>query len=263
MRFIKLIHKWTSLFVGIQLLLWLVSGFYFNIMDHDKVRGNQYREQLKLAPVVYSNMNNAPFIDPKTILAEFENSQSLTIVSVLDKPYYLLTHQTGLYHHFYNKQSLVNTFTGKEVIVDQEMASKIAKTSYNGPGTIQSVTLQKPPIEDIPKEKNTVWQINFKDNVNTSVYVNASSGRLIKHSDDDKRIADFFFMLHFMDYAGEGSFNNWQIIFFSIITLWLVLSGFIWTIELGFKGQYKFSFVMNKSKNLGIKNLPVSHATKK
>lgn len=263
MRFIKLIHKWTSLFVGIQLLLWLVSGFYFNIMDHDKVRGNQYRAQIKPASEVYLNMNNASFIDPKTILAEFENSQSLKIISVLDKPYYLLTHQTGLYRHFYNNQTLVNAYSGEEVVVDQIMASKIANISYNGPGKIQSVIFQKPPIEDIPKEKNTVWQINFKDNVNTSVYVNASSGRLIKHSDDDKRFADFFFMLHFMDYAGEGSFNNWQIILFSIITLWLVLSGFIWTVELGFKGHYKFSFVMNKNKNRDIKNLPVSHATKK
>jgi len=263
MRFIKLIHKWTSLFVGIQLLLWLVSGFYFNIMDHDKVRGNQFREQIKPAPVLYSNINNTPFIDPKTILAEFEKSQSLKIVLVLDKPYYLLTHQAGLYHHFYNKQTLVNVYSGEEVIIDKKIASNIANQSYNGPGTIQSVTLQKPPIEDIPKEKNIVWQINFKDNVNTSVYINASSGQLIKHSDDDKRFADFFFMLHFMDYASEGSFNNWQIILFSIITLWLVLSGFIWTIELGFKGHYKFSFAMNKNKNLDIKNLPVSHATKK
>lgn len=263
MRFIKLIHKWTSLFVGIQLLLWLVSGFYFNIMDHDKVRGNQYRAKIKPAPEVYFNMNNASFIDPKTILAEFDKSQSLKIISVLDKPYYLLTHQTGLYRHFYNNQTLVNAYSGEEVVVDQNMASKIANISYNGPGKIQSVTLQKPPIEDIPKEKNTVWQINFKDNVNTSVYVNANSGRLIKHSDDDKRFADFFFMLHFMDYASEGSFNNWQIILFSIITLWLVLSGFIWTVELGFKGHYKFSLSIRKNRKQRISEVPLSAVDKK
>jgi len=263
MRFIKLIHKWTSLFVGIQLLLWLISGFYFNIMDHDKVRGNQYREQIKPVPVLYSNINNTSFIDPKIILAEFEKSQSLKIVSILDKPYYLLTHQTGLYRHFYNEQTLVNAYNGKVTKIDETMASQIAKTSYNGPGELVSITHLAPPVEDIPKEKNSVWQINFKDEVNTSIYINASSGRLIKHSDDDKRFADFFFMLHFMDYASEGSFNNWQIILFSIITLWLVLSGFIWTIELGFKGHYKFSFSIKKNKKQSVSEFPLSHGVKK
>jgi len=248
MAFIKLIHKWTSLFVGIQLLLWLGSGFYFNIMDHDKVGGNQYRERIKHALVDYQGTDNSMFVDPKTILAANKGSQSLKVVTVLDKPYYLLTHKTGLYRHFYNEQILINAYNGKVMIIDESIASQIALTSYNGPGKVLSIAHLVPPIEDIPKEKNSVWQVNFKDEVNTSVYINANSGRLIKHSDDDKRFADFFFMLHFMDYGSEGSFNNWQIILFAIVTLWLALSGLIWTIELGFNGHYKLSFRVKKSK---------------
>jgi len=247
MPFIKLVHKWASVFVGIQLLLWLASGFYFNIMDQSKVGGNQYRERLAHSHIDYQDAENKNLIDPKIILSSNKKAQSLKVITVLGQPYYLLTHNTGLYRYFYNEQTLVNAYSGKVTKVNETIASQIALNSYNGPGEVLSIEQLEPPIEDDPKQRNVVWQVNFKDEVNTSVYINASSGRLIKHSDDDKRLADFFFMLHFMDYGSEGSFNTWQIILFAIITLWLALSGLIWTIELGFNGHYKLSFLAKKS----------------
>ena len=36
-----------------------------------------------------------------------------------------------------------------------------------------------------------------------------------------------------------GSFNNWQIIFFALLTLVFCLTGAIWTVELVSKGRYK------------------------
>jgi Na+-transporting NADH:ubiquinone oxidoreductase subunit F len=91
----------------------------------------------------------------------------------------------------------------------------------------------------LPKEHNEVWQININDDLYTSIYVDAGSGVIISHVNDDKRFADFFFMLHFMDYGSLGNFNNWQIIFFSMLMLALSLSGFIWVIDLARKRKYK------------------------
>ena len=36
MLLLKKIHKWLSLLVGLQLLIWIGSGLFFNLMDHDK-----------------------------------------------------------------------------------------------------------------------------------------------------------------------------------------------------------------------------------
>jgi Na+-transporting NADH:ubiquinone oxidoreductase subunit F len=75
--------------------------------------------------------------------------------------------------------------------------------------------------------------------IDTRVFIEANSGRIVGHSDVHKRLADFFFMLHFMDYGNNGSFNNIQNMFLTIAALWLTLSGFIWTIHLGLKRKYK------------------------
>ncbi len=248
MHFIKLIHKWTSVFVGIQFLFWLVSGFYFTIMEHGS--GNKYKESVKNIAIIEPDK----LIEPGIILATNHETKdkkviSVKIISILDEPYYLLTHQKGLYQHQKQDISLVHGYTGELALIDEKMASRLANASYNGPGEIGSINKMSAPISDFPKEKNDVWQINFDDEINTSVYINAATGKVVKHSNDDKRLADFFFMLHFMDYGSEGGFNSWQIILFAIVALWLTLTGMIWTIELGFNGQYKVS-LFSKNKQL-------------
>jgi len=243
MLLLKKLHKWLSLLVGLQLLIWLGTGLYFNLMNHQKASGNKYRQQPAVAQVDVSRL-----VEPQLVLSKVRQVVSLKQVSLLAKPIYLLTHEKGLYSHFKNKYSLVNAYTGKPVVIDETMASELAQSSYKGKSTIRSAIKLSPPYEDIPREQNDVWQINYADEVNTRIYVDAGSGRIVKHSNDDKRFADIFFMLHFMDYGTEGSFNNVQIIIFAIFTLFFALTGFIWTIELSFNGQYKISFRRTKRK---------------
>ena len=237
MRLIKKIHKWLSLLIGLQLLIWLFSGFYFNLMDPQKSSGNQYRQKITSA-FTYQKT----FIEPQQVLLAASPTVSMKIISLLSQPYYLLTHEKGLYPHFKNKVSLVDALTGDKVIVHKAMAVALAKSSYSGPGELVSITKLSPPLEDMPREQNKVWRINYSDKLNTSVYIDAGSARIVGHSNDDKRFADFFFMLHFMDYdvlGGKPGFNNTQIIIFALFTLFLALTGLIWTTELLLKGRYK------------------------
>lgn len=236
MLLLKRFHKWLSLLVGLQLLIWLGTGLYFNIMDHQKASGNQFRQSPAIAQVDISRL-----VEPQLVLSRSKLAVSLKQISLLEQPYYLLTHQKGLYSHFNNNYSLADAYTGKSVVIDEKLASKLAQASYKGEGIIKSVVKLSPPYDDIPREQNDVWQINYADFIKTSVYIDAGSGRVVKHSNDDKRFADIFFMLHFMDYGSEGSFNNVQIIIFAIFMLFFSLTGLIWTIELGLNGQYKIS----------------------
>jgi Na(+)-translocating NADH:ubiquinone oxidoreductase F subunit len=205
-------------------------------MDHQKASGNQFRQSPAIAQVDISRL-----VEPQLVLSRSKLAVSLKQISLLEQPYYLLTHQKGLYSHFNNNYSLADAYTGKSVVIDEKLASKLAQASYKGEGVIKSVVKLSPPYDDIPREQNDVWQINYADFINTSVYIDAGSGRVVKHSNDDKRFADIFFMLHFMDYGSEGSFNNVQIIIFAIFMLFFSLTGLIWTIELGLNGQYKIS----------------------
>jgi len=239
MRWTKKIHKWLSLLVGLQVFIWVASGFVFNVIDHKKARGNAYRQASEIteqAKVAEKNL-----IPVESILKHHLDTIELTKTTLLSKPYYLLTQEQGLYRHLVNRYLLVNAITGALTTIDKPLASDIAKNSYNGPGELISATLLTENIADYPKQKNPVWQLSFDDNLETSIYVEQSSGRLVGHSNSDKRFADFFFMLHFMDYGDEGSFNNIQIIVFAFVTLWLTLSGGIWTIYMLKNGRYRLS----------------------
>lgn len=243
MLLLKKLHKWLSLLVGLQLLLWLGTGLYFNLMDHQKASGNQFRQRPTVAQVDINKL-----VEPQLVLSQAKQVVSLKQISLLAHPYYLLTHNKGLYSHFKNDYSLVDAYTAEPVIIDETMARKLAQSSYKGQGIIDSTIKLSPPYEDIPREQNEVWQVNYADYIHTSVYIDAGSGRIIKHSNDDKRFVDIFFMLHFMDYGTEGSFNNVQIVVFAIFTLFFSLTGFIWTIELLFNGQYRVNVGRKKRK---------------
>lgn len=248
MRLMKLLHKWLSLLVALQLLIWLGSGLFFNLMDHSKARGNEHRVK------AFGSMkiDHERLLEPSSILNKIKLKQqaqpvnSIKQIGLLGQPYYLLNHHLGLYKHFYNEHSLINAYTGEVKIIDEIMAQALANSTYSGNSNINSSVKISPPIDDFPKELNIVWRVNFADVLNTSVYIDASSGRLVGHSNDDKRFADFFFMLHFMDYpflanGSLGSFSNWQIIFFALLTLVFCLTGAVWTLELLKKGRYKVS----------------------
>ncbi|TKB47434.1 2Fe-2S iron-sulfur cluster-binding protein [Thalassotalea mangrovi] len=244
MDWLKKIHKWASLIVGLQFLIWLSSGIFFNLMDHHKAGGHQYRAHVHHP----DNIDRSRLIEPGVILAKADAATSLRLSNLLGDHYYLVNHEKGLYANFKNRYSLYDAYSGEPVIVDETLASAIAMESYNGPGEITSVRYLAEKLEDFPKQKNPSWQVNFNDDVNTSVYVEAGSGRIVGHSDDDKRFADIFFMLHFMDYGNEGSFNNMQIIVFAFFTFWLAATGVIWTVDLALKGQYKFQWFATERK---------------
>lgn len=246
MPWIRKIHKWASVIVGIQFLLWLLSGVYFNTMDHTKAAGHTYRSHEHQV----LDIDTKRLVELKGVINDFKVSISIAPTYLLAEPYYLLTHKKGLYKNFENHYTLVDAYTGEQVTIDKAFAAELAKQSYSGPGEINSIKLLQYPLDDFPKQKNATWQVNFANDINTSVYIESESGRLVGHSDDHKRFADIFFMLHFMDYGNEASFNNIQIILFAFITLWLSLTGLIWTVDLGLRGQYQIKFF---AKQRGVK----------
>lgn len=233
----KKLHKWLSLIVGVQLLVWLSTGLYFNLMDHKKASGNINR----ITPVVSEKLSDFTlFPVVKLSLTSFEK---LGIVWLQNTPHYLVTLRSAAHSYQKQQQQIFNAVTGNIVMLDEVMASDIAMASYRGEGFIDNAVLLQAPISDLPKQENAVWQIDVDDQFNTSIYVSNSTGQVIAHITDDRRLKDLMFMLHFMDYTNEGSFNNWQIIVFALLTLLLSLTGAIWVVQLIKQKAYTFTWI--------------------
>jgi Na+-transporting NADH:ubiquinone oxidoreductase subunit F len=54
-KWVKKFYKWASLFVGIQFLLWLLSGFYLNLMGATKAAGRTYQAKINYENLLESD----------------------------------------------------------------------------------------------------------------------------------------------------------------------------------------------------------------
>ena len=77
-------HKYLSLFISIQLLLWTISGIYFAFNKIENVRGEQYRNSY----YQNINLNNIGF--------EIPTSEKVTVRKIKDKIIVAALTQAGM-----------------------------------------------------------------------------------------------------------------------------------------------------------------------
>ena len=238
----KSLHKWLSLIVGIQLIIWLGTGLYFNLMDHKTAGGNEYRQRVSHQPEQFD------FRPVPLASLGAETAERVKLIWLLEKPYYQVISQDAV-HGYQAKQSrLYSAETGKAFELERNDIEEIARRSYKGDGNTLAVELLAPPIDELPRQENPVWRVGFSDTVETHAYVDAGDGRVLAHINNDRRLRDLMFKLHFMDYANNGSFNSLLIIVFAIGPLLLSITGCIWLYRLIRDGQLGLSISRGRKK---------------
>ncbi|MBY6187903.1 2Fe-2S iron-sulfur cluster binding domain-containing protein [Marinobacter hydrocarbonoclasticus] len=213
-------HKWGALLVGLQLLIWIGTGLYFNLVDHQRIGGRQYQQAAPEADWKLEEL-----AEPGPLLSSYAPVVRLSVVDRAGAPYYQLEHQRRLYPRQQQSITLVDARTGEPVVVDPELAGTLAQFSYSGPGDIAEISALPPRSAELPKEENPVWRVAFADELETAVFVDGVSGRVIAHQNRHSREAALMLKLHFMDYANTGGFNHPLMWLFGLLTLALSLSG--------------------------------------
>ena len=215
-------HKWLSLLVAIQLLIWLTTGLYFALCDHNKAAGNTYRQPVTL-----------PEQSENTALAEI-SALPVSGVSVVrlfylqNKPFYLVERRTPAHDYQLQDTIVFDATNGERIQLNEELIGEQALRSYSGPGRIISATLSESPVKALPGYKNPAWAVAMDDELATTIYLRADTAQVIAHVDNPRRLRNLMFKLHFMDYANEGSFNNLYSTLFGAMALLLTLTGLWW-----------------------------------
>lgn len=219
-------HQYTALITLIPLFIWLGSGLALNLIDHNQHSGNELRVSVKR-----DAQNTEGLVSIKQVLSEMEPVVKVELIDLISTPYYLLHHEHFEHSYFKNSKTLVNAKNGVPFLLTREVAEQLALSSYSGETSSVDTQFLEPPIYDLNKERNPVWQININDSHQTSIYVRANSGEIIAHINDKRRFKDLMLRLHFLDIANNGSFNNWQNILFALILLVLSITGVVWFIK--------------------------------
>ena len=237
---LKTCHKWLALAIGIQLVLWMVTGIGFSLLDHEKVSG----KYLVAAEPEKSIEFNSQQIHQ--ILNRFSKVVSIRASTLDQKSVYQV--------NLINEVVLLDSASLQPITIAEKNARSIAKHGYVGEGKLASVELITTRTTENRKFSLPLWKVNFTDSENSSLYVNGKTGQIAGAKTDTWRLFDLFWMLHIMDYGERDDFNHALIIFAAAISSFVALSGFIMLFsvfslkDLDFRNRFKPKRMIFQSK---------------
>lgn len=213
------IHKWIGLLIGLQLILWMSSGFVMSLLDADRVHGREFR-----APAAAKQPWPAATAALEPLVEKaYDAAQSVSTGWLLDRPVYRLKGEKSTL--------LIDAKTGHRIELDATLARRLAEASYRGPGRAGPAELVERSLETRAHE-GKVWRVPFSDAEDTTVYLTLQ-GDVLEHRNKTWRLFDVFWMLHIMDYTGRQDFNNPLVVTAAVGGFWLALSG-IWLLFTSF-----------------------------
>ncbi len=215
------------LFLGVQFVIWTVSGAYMVIFNIDYIHGDSLvvNHQAKVNP---DNINYSLF----ELIQHYPNAEQIEVGLFINKEVYRFKQR--------DTQYLIDASTGQQISpLDEELAVTAAQYYYSGTGDIVDVELitDNPPFE-LSARVLPAWRINFDDFGSPSIYVSARSGKLVTKRHEFWRTFDTMFSLHVMDYEEEDP-SNWLLFWVVLFSLIAALLGLVLTYFRVFKADAK------------------------
>lgn len=213
-------HKWFGLFVGLQVIIWSLSGLYMTVVHIDTIHGDHL---VRNAPT--QSVEASSLADP-IALAASHGAQSIRLAWLDGKPIYVARGETG--------EIAIDARNGAQVPAPNEATiRKLAMASYTGREPIASTAL----ITDIPGEirgrKPPLWRVEFDHWNKPTFYLSPVTGELLSRRHELWRIFDFVWMLHIMDYDERENVNNlllriftWGAVLMALSGAWMLLYSF-------------------------------------
>ena len=166
-RLSQKLHKWLGLLVGLQLVIWSISGFYMVVIDIDIIHGDHLVQPAE----TIGEKDLALFSEQLTRLVQ-DNPQATAIsLSMLNgrataeitAPDATLLHDIG---------------DGKIASqIDEVTSGKLAKAYYAGSGAIETLSLiSANPPHEIGSRALPLWRVDFDDAWGTTLYISATTG---------------------------------------------------------------------------------------
>ena len=209
---IRKAHRYLGIFIGIQFVMWTISGLYFSWTDLDEIHGDHFKKH-------HPEQSSFEELKSPSELAPALAISSIDLQEISGKPYYFL-----------NSEVLMNARTGEKLEeISEEDALSIARRYMKAELEVAGIDKITETGKHHEYRGNLLpaYVISYKGDENLKAYIGAANGsfRTVRHR--DWRWFDFLWMTHTMDYEGRDDFNNMLLRSFSILGLITVLSGFL------------------------------------
>ena len=218
-RNVRVLHKYFSLIVSVQLMLWTISGIFFAFNKIELVRGEQYR----LTESFPVNFNEVKFSrsDVQQVKAINRLGEIIFVVSGSKSTEYL--DSFGAPVNKLNKSEVFEIVSSSSTLkpIDLEEITEFSKGSeFRG--------------RNLPLYK--VTSLNDKDK-KINLYLNVFSGEITAVRSLQWRIWDLMWGFHIMDWQTRDKINNIFLKIFSILALVSSISGIMLFFRVDFNSK--------------------------
>ena len=190
---VRKIHRYLSIFIAIQLLLWTISGIYFAYNKIEMVRGEQYRLPLETEYRIFKRLGQ----------------------DIIE------TNNNGVKTYSTHPQNFpVNMLSPEEAITIAK-----EKTSLN-PTEVSLIETAERGAE-FRGRRLPIYKVSTDTKDGINIYIDPITGDVAAIRSDSWRAWDLLWALHIMDYQDRDNINNILLKIFSILALVSSMTGIL------------------------------------
>lgn len=210
-------HKWLGLAIGIQVVLWVLSGLIMVWWDIEVIRSEH---NIADQPAFEISATD-PILPVQTIIqGAGKPAKTATLKALGQKPVYQVDFGDG-------QPILYDATTGELLTpISKDMALELALLDFK-PEATPAAPVWLTETNDEYRNVVPVWMIDMQDGEGSHIYVSPDTGRVMARRSDVWRLYDFFWMLHIMDYENRTDFNNPLVTWASIFALIFSVTGIV------------------------------------
>jgi hypothetical protein len=160
-------HKWLALVVGVQALLWTLTGLYMVVVHIDIIHG----DHLVRAPVA-EPYNLSGLAQPSRIVAAAPGVSELRLQRFFGRPVWRAETPEGARLFDARSGAPLPALTESQV---REQARRI----FTGDSRIVSVSLLTRAPQEMQSRKPPYWQVEFEGWNRPTLYLSPATGELI------------------------------------------------------------------------------------
>ena len=213
-------HKWLGLLVGLQVVVWSLSGLYMTVVHIDTIHGDHLVRETQSPGIDAGALSN-----PLATAAR-EGAGEIRLAWVGGRPIYVTSGASG--ERAYAARSAASL-----VPPNEQRIRHLASSYYTGAEPIASAQLITKVPAEIRGRAAPLWRIEFAHWDRPTLYLSPVTGELVSRRHELWRVFDFLWMLHIMDYDERENVNNpllriftWGAVAMAISGIWLLFHAF-------------------------------------
>ncbi|MDV6316610.1 PepSY domain-containing protein [Idiomarina sp. HP20-50] len=211
-------HRWLSLIVGLQLVIWSISGAYMVFFDLSFIHGDHLVKKLEqpleknttLSPISWV-LDEKPEATSVRLMQQWVDGSLRAVYRVESKAGTQLLLAESLEPITLDRMD-IGYIASQHFANNKDVKAQVSFVEDKAPGELNPALLP-------------VWRVDFNDFSSPTLYFSAATGELVTKRHDFWRLFDFFWMLHIMDYEHRIDIQTWWLKAFTIANILFLVSG--------------------------------------